>query len=232
MGENRVAKTLAGRAYSEIRGDIVDGVLPGGFKLRAEALSKQYKVGLTPLREALARLVGDGMVVTEGQRGFWVAPLSIEEHEDLSAVRLLIETEALTRSIQNGDDQWIEKLTRAFRHLTLIENGLTTDSWDEILHEWEDANRAFHEALVSACGSPWLIKLRRIMYRQAERYRHLSLVRTHQDRCLHEEHEAIYRASINRQTLKAARLTEMHLQRTADAVQEALRENQSLLKIA
>ena len=230
MNEAVVAKTLAGRVYQDIRRDIVDGVLPAGSKLRMEALSKQYDVGLTPLREALARLVGDAMVVTEGQRGFWVAPLSIEELEDISAVRSLIETEALSRSIEKGDDAWAEELTRAFEELTRIETSLNSEPSDEQMHQWETANRVFHQALVSACGSPWLIKLRDQMYRQAERYRHISLLTAHDDRCLHDEHEGIYHAAINRQSLKAARLTELHLNRTAEAVADALRENEKLIK--
>lgn len=230
MAEVSVAKTLAGRAYQEIRRDIVDGVLPAGSKLRMEALSKQYDVGLTPLREALARLVGDAMVVTEGQRGFWVAPLSIEELEDISNVRSLVETEALTRSIERGDDEWAKALTEAFEKLTEIEIALDENPSADLMHEWETANRIFHEVLVSACGSPWLIKLRDTMYRQAERYRHISLLTKQEDRCLHDEHEAIFHAAIKRQSLKAARLTELHLNRTAEAVAHALRENENLLK--
>ena len=224
------SKTLAARVYQDIRRDIVNGVLPAGSKLRMEALSNRYDVGLTPLREALARLVGDSVVVTEGQRGFWVAPLSIEELEDISNVRSLIETEALTRSIEQGDDAWEKELTAAFENLTRVETKLGASPSDEQMQDWELANRHFHETLVAACGSPWLIRLRDTMYRQAERYRHISLMTSHEDRCLHDEHEGIYHAAMNRQTLKAARLTELHLNRTAEAVAEALRENDELLK--
>lgn len=232
MKQVAASKTLAGRAYNDIRRDIVDGVLPAGSKLRMEALCKQYDVGLTPLREALARLVGDAMVVTEGQRGFWVAPLSIEELTDISDVRCLIETEALTRSIENGDDAWVEELTVAFDKLTQVETSLGAEPDGDQMHQWEAANHKFHESLVSACGSPWLIKIRETMYRQAERYRHISLLTAYEDRCLHDEHEGIFHAAVNRQTLKAARLTELHLNRTAEAVAAALRENQDLLKSA
>ena len=88
-------KTLADRTYRQLRGDIVNGRLAAGSKLKLEGLAQDYEVGMSPLREALARLMGDLLVVSEGQRGFWVAPLSLDELDDVSRVRALIETEAL-----------------------------------------------------------------------------------------------------------------------------------------
>lgn len=230
MVEIPVAKTLAARVYEDIRKDIVEGVLLAGSKLRMETLSKQYDVGLTPLREALARLVGDSMVVTEGQRGFWVSPLSIDEFDDISAVRALIETEALAQSIERGDSQWEERLTQCFDRLSDIEDRLQQNPSPDHRQSWESANREFHESLVAACGSPWLIQMRDMMYRQAERYRHISLSSSPGKRCLHDEHEGIYHAAIKRQPLKAARLTELHLNRTAEAVRTALNNNKWLLR--
>lgn len=232
MKKNPVAKTLAERAYADIRNDIVDGVLPAGSKLRMEALSQRYDVGLTPLREALARLVGDEFVYSEGQRGFWVATLSVEEHEDLSNMRCLIESEALTRSIELGGDDWEEELKFRFDELSRIETALPVDATDEQLHDWEHANEMFHQALVAACGSRWLIKLRDVLYRQAERYRHISLRVSYGNRCLHDEHEGIYQAALARQATKACRLTDAHIQKTAESVRLALREKVANAKIA
>lgn len=225
MNKGTVARTLAERVYANIRNDIVDGILPAGSKLRMEALSRKYDVGLTPLREALARLVGDEFVRSEGQRGFWVAELSIEEHEDLSAMRCMIETEALSRSIERGDDAWEANLKKSFDDLTRIETSLPENANDQQLREWEAANEAFHQALVASCGSYWLIKIRDILHRQAERYRHISLSVSYGNRCLHDEHEGIYLAAINRQAIKASRLTEAHINKTAAAVRQALRDN-------
>lgn len=231
MKEEKISKTLAGRTYNYIRRDIINGVLPAGSKLRMGLLSNKYDVGLTPLREGLARLVGDSLVITEGQRGFWVAPLSIEEHEDISTVRSLLETEAMTLSIQNADDKWDEELTQCYENLASIESSLQDTPTDYELHEWELANHLYHQALVSACGSPWLIKIRDLLYRQAERYRHISLISSSNDRDIHDEHEAIFHAAINRQTLKASRLIEMHLQRTTDAVRDALKDYEPIAKL-
>lgn len=225
-GESVVARTLADYAYQRIRSDIVSGALPAGSKLRLEALSQQYEVGMSPLREALARLAGDALVVVEGQRGFWVASLSLADLDDVTRVRGLIETEALQLSIERGGPEWERAVDRSFEELSEAEARLSREG-ETAVPLWEDANRRFHEALVSACDSPWLKRLRHLLYQQSERYRRISLITSGANRCVHEEHRAIHDAAVKRQTLKACRLTEEHLQRTAVQVRAALEAAES-----
>jgi len=218
-------KTLADRTYRQIRGDIVSGRLAAGSKLKLEGLAQDYSVGMSPLREALARLMGDLLVVSEGQRGFWVAPLSLEELDDVSRVRALIETEALNAAIRNGDARWEQEVTRAFEALAAVEENLPHTSEalpPEQLEDWEAHNRAFHAALVSAAGSPMLIKLRDLLYQQSERYRRVSLNVSRGWRNVHDEHCAIYDATMQRNALRACRMVELHLSRTAEEVRKAM----------
>ena len=214
-------KTFADRAYRRLRGDIVAGRLAAGSKLKLEGLSSDYDVGMSPLREALTRLIGDLLVVSEGQRGFWVASLSLEELHDISRVRALIETEALQLSIQRGGADWEGDVAAAFEDLARIERDLprTAELLDPaVLDEWECRNRAFHSALTSASGSPILIRLRELLYLQSERYRRVSLNASREWRNVHDEHAAIYEAALARNTLKACRMTELHLAKTAEEV--------------
>src|SRR3546814_12001971 len=90
---------------------------------------------MSPLREALARLVGDQLVNSLEQRGFWVAPLSLEELDDISRVRNLVETEALRLSIENGDDAWEQQVRNAFTALSEVESELPV-SWTPASHEY------------------------------------------------------------------------------------------------
>jgi DNA-binding GntR family transcriptional regulator len=214
-------KTLTDKAYRQLRDDIIAGRLPAGSKLKLEGLIADYRVGMSPLREALTRLIGDLLVVSEGQRGFWVAPLSRAELDDVSRVRALIETEALQLSIRLGDAAWECEVSTAFEALAEVERRLpsTGELLDpELLDDWEQRNRAFHAALASASGSPILNKLRDLLYHQSERYRRVSLNVSREWRDVHEEHVAIYEAAIARDTLKACRMTELHLRKTAEEV--------------
>ncbi|WP_170182063.1 GntR family transcriptional regulator [Phreatobacter stygius] len=220
-------KTMADTTYRRLRHDIVAGKLPAGAKLKLEGLTADYAVGMSPLREALTRLMGDLLVVSEGQRGFWVAPLSLDELDDISRVRALIETEALNAAIRNGDAAWEAALTRAFDDLSAVEATLpqTAEPLEPaVLERWEQCNRAFHTALVAASGSPLLIKLRDLLYQQSERYRRVSLNVSRRRRNVHDEHVAIYEAAIARNALRACRMTELHLARTAEEVRRAMQE--------
>lgn len=222
-----VGRTMADTTYRRLRHDIVAGRLSAGSKLKLEGLLETYEVGMSPLREALTRLVGDLLVVSEGQRGFWVAPLSLDELDDISRVRTLIETEALNLAIRNGDSAWETAVGKAFDALTEIEERLpqTGEPLDPgALEEWERCNRAFHATLVSASGSPTLIRLRDQLYRQSERYRRVSLNVSRRWRNVHDEHVAIFDAAMQRNVLKAARMTELHMSRTAEEVRRAMRQ--------
>lgn len=223
------ARTLAKRAYQSLRRDIVHGHWPPGSKLKLEALIQHYEIGMSPLREALARLVGDQLVKTEDQRGFWVAALSLEELDDISRVRNLIETEALRLSIEHGDDAWEARVREAYDALNEIEGDVLVrgkGAPQDMVDTWEERNRQFHYALVSACNSPWLIKLQDLLYHQAERYRRVSLSASRGKRFVQDEHQAIFEATLERNALRACRLTHDHLMRTADEVRRAMEGEQ------
>lgn len=225
MGSDK-GKTLADQVYRQIREDIIGGRLAAGSKMKLEGLMENYSVGMSPLREALARLAGDLLVVSEGQRGYWVAPLSLEELDDVTRVRALIETEALNASIRNGNKDWEQAVHESFKALSAIEAQLPSSPEplaQPVLEQWEDCNRAFHAALVSAAHSPILIKLRDLLYQQSERYRRVSLNVSRGWRNVHDEHQAIYDAAIDRNALRACRMIELHLSRTAEEVRNAIR---------
>src|SRR6478672_2894229 len=86
-------------AYWRLRQEIITGSLAPSQKLRIDFLRKTYGFGASGLREALSRLVSDGLVESEAQRGYWVSPISREDLQDITTARLTNEVEALRQSI-------------------------------------------------------------------------------------------------------------------------------------
>lgn len=213
-------RTLAERAYLGLREDIICGALAPGARLRVEHLKDRYGVGAGTLREALARLVSDALVTVEGQRGFRVAPISLADLEDVTNTRVLMETEALRQSIRHGDAQWEAALTAAFERLAEVETGPQGLQ----PQRWEQCNRAFHERLIAGHGSAWTQHFLGILYRHAERYRHIALrlaAAQATPRDLHREHEDIFRAAIARQEARAALALEAHVRLTQELLARA-----------
>lgn len=214
----RVAKTIADQTYQQLRRDVLSGALPPGSKLAMELLTKRYNVGLSPLREALVKLTGDALAVAEGQRGFWVSQISPEELQDTMSTRVLIETQALSLAIEKGGPEWERAVKQTFQELCALEDRIERGD-AAAMARWQGANRRFHEALISACGSKWLIRLRGMLHCHCDRYRMISMQEPHVER---EEQQAIVEAALARKTQRACRLMELHLQRIAEAIKTAL----------
>jgi DNA-binding GntR family transcriptional regulator len=225
--ETVVPRTLVERAYLSLRHDVVCGKLAPGERLRVEHLKDQYEVGAGTLREALSLLVSDALVTSEGQRGFRVAPISMADLEDVTNTRVMLETEALRQSIRHGDAQWETTLVQCYELLTTTERDLAETGSER----WERRNKAFHEALIAGFNSTWSKYLLSILYRHAERYRNINfrLTAAHaSDRDVHKEHEAIFRAAVDRQEARAALALEAHIRLTHDIVR--LQASQAAVK--
>lgn len=203
-------RTYADEALIKLRHEIITGHFTAGEKLRPELLEQQYGIGRNPIREALSRLAVEGLVRGEGQRGFQVAPISRDELLDIADLRQRFSAMALARSIQRGDEDWESNVVAAYHRMTRMEKNLVGDPAG-YADEWEKRNSAFHEALESACGSPWLQHFCAMLYEQSERYRR-SVVRYPELRpAIHAEHKAIMEACMARDEAEACRLLSEHI---------------------
>lgn len=207
-------RTLNETAYRRVRSDIIAGVRRPGERLKIEHLRELYGVGPSPLREALQRLAGDGLVSSEGRRGFAVAPLTSEELRDLTEIRKVLEAHAIRLSIENGGEAWEAAIVAAAYRLEKADRRLQSGDTGE-MSDWEARNREFHNAVAAACNSPWLMKLRNIVYDQHERYRRASVGSRSRTRDLAAEHAAIRDAVLARNAELAGHLTADHIERTA-----------------
>jgi DNA-binding GntR family transcriptional regulator len=202
-----------------IRRDIMHGVLAPASRLRMEDLKLHFDVGLSPIREALSRLVGEGLVVFEANRGFRVAPLSQPDLADVAVTRCAVEAAALRLSIAKGDEQWEATLIAAM-HLYRRRAPNAFDS-AEALTGWEAAHDALHAALIGACGSPRLLALQRQLQDQHLRYRRLIVIPQVSGDAHIEEHERLVALALDRNVEAAVAQIEHHMMITADALQRA-----------
>ncbi|NMM42867.1 FCD domain-containing protein [Rhodospirillaceae bacterium KN72] len=216
-------RTLADTVYDRMRWDIVRGELPPGMPLRLEQLKDRYSAGFSPLREALNRLQGERLVVSQSLRGFVVAPLSRDEMNDAIDARILVEGEALQRAIRNGGDAWEAEILAAAHELTKSLRR-ASDGFDVDMTDLERRHRRFHHALIAACGSTRLLRMADTLYMETERYRLTALHRSvdlgERDVCT--EHEALVRAVLARDEDAAAALLTEHYRDTGRQMESVL----------
>lgn len=213
LTENNKAATLVEVALAKLRRDILTGLFAPESKLRIDELRTTYGIGASPLREALSRLVTNGLVTTQGQKGFRIAPVSKADIRDITNTRKLLEREALTESLKNAGPDWEGRVVSAYEHL---------DNYHEILQRssgtavegWEQANHEFHETLVSACSSKWLLNFRQVVYDQALRYRCLVMMDVKHERGAQDDHRQMLAAAVARDVEKSCQLADAHAERT------------------
>ncbi len=210
--EDQKTRTLAAEIYARLRDDIVWCRLMPGTALRFEAMRETYGASFTTLREALTALVADGIVVSEGQRGFRVAPVTRADLLDLTDARVLIERQLIRLAIEKGGDDWEVATSAAFHRMSLVlqRHGSKVSS----MPEWKLVHGQFHHALVAASVSPTLLAIRAKLYERAERYRSLSSLYGKRSQNKGPEHKAIMEATLARKVALAQSLIDNHIRAT------------------
>jgi DNA-binding GntR family transcriptional regulator len=158
-------------AYDSIRRAILTGRLAPGAPLALADLAAELDISTMPIRAALARLNSEGLVRKLRNRGSIVAPLEIEDFEEIQAIRAGIEAFAARLGVEQIDDDGIEGMRRL---LSQLEAFSATEQLDPYLElEWE-----FHAVCYAATRRVRLIELVHDYRRRAERYLRLAVAST------------------------------------------------------
>ena len=223
--DDEAGSSLADAVFARLKSDILLGVLGAGSRLRFVDLHERYGVGTSPLREALSRLAADRLVSQETNRGFRVAQVSLEDFEDIARVRKDLECRAIVQSIERRGDSWEEALIVAHHRLRKLGRQETQVSGPAgVSREWEVRHRAFHLALISACGSPWTLHFCGLLYDQFDRYRRSVRTDAKAQARLATHHEALVKAALAGEAARAGAVLAEHIDQTAEAVIARLTE--------
>jgi DNA-binding GntR family transcriptional regulator len=213
---------LTEQAFRRLRHDVLAGTFPAGGKLKIDELQSHYGFSSSPLREALSRLTQEGLVRADERRGFRVASLSAADLADITRMRLMLDVDAISTSIEQGDDEWEAQVVAAFHRLEKIE-GKMGDGPVYLNDEWSEIHRAFHMVLLSAAPSDRLKMWCGSLFDQAERYRRASARLRQTARQKSNEHRKIMEAALRRDKQTACLLLTEHIKSTERNVDAALK---------
>jgi len=185
-----------------------------GAKLYLKVMMARYKTSVAPVREALAVLSGAGLVVSESQRGFRVAPASRVDFQDVAKMRIQMEVCALEQSIERGGDMWTAEMASIYEIFSRLS---PTDSANKLITDaWESYHREFHFSLISCCGSPTLLNFCSQLHDRYDRYRRLALPSYIPGTV--DSHGEIMSAAINRDSRNAVLRMRDHIETMSEFV--------------
>jgi DNA-binding GntR family transcriptional regulator len=199
-----------------LRADIVHGVFAPDQPLRMETLKARFDSGFSPIREALSRLLAEGLVVLEPNRGFRVIGLSRDDLYDIAVARIAVETSALRLAILRGDEHWEAGVVGAMHLYRKLSASAFTGETN--LDQWERAHDALHAALIGACGSPRLLAMQARYQEQHLRYRRLIVIPEVSCDAHIAEHERLVDLAVARDSGAAVAAIERHMMITFDAL--------------
>ncbi len=153
------------RIYKELRQKIVDRSIPPGTKLSENLLSKTWNVSRTPIREVLRGLESEGLITSSPHRGAVVNTITIEDINQLYAIRISLEGLAgkLATPVISGDPKRLNALEKLCREMeALLRRG--------DIETYTRKNNQFHSLIWRACGNQWLIKILENLDSQVNRF--------------------------------------------------------------
>ncbi|MEM6824967.1 MAG: GntR family transcriptional regulator [Pseudomonadota bacterium] len=209
-------RTETPEIYTDLERKLMTATFPPGQRLKPGALQAEYGCSPNTVRDVLLRLSKVGLVDFELQRGFRARAATPERRRDITRFRILLEQEGASRSMEHGGVVWEADIAAAHTRLGHIEREIAR-STDVAAHVelWSDAELAFHETLISACGSAILKETYRNTYAQF-RQQYVSLEQGsevgHFGRII-SEHQAILDAALARDASACRQAIYAHLER-------------------
>ncbi|HET8662691.1 MAG TPA: GntR family transcriptional regulator [Nocardioides sp.] len=202
-----------------LREGILDGTFPPRTQLSEVALSQQLSVSRGPIREAMQRLLQEGLLRGERNRGVFVVDLGENDVRDIYLARSAVERTAASIVVSSGTDEDFETLQSMVDQLA----GAVDSNWVEMTK----MDLQFHLALVAAAGSRRLDRMFRTLMAESQ----LCIVRLEpfypgREEVVHE-HQAILDAIRARDSAQADKLLAAHMEVSADRLTKAEQAEQT-----
>ena len=205
------ATSLSNQAYARMRELILDRQIAAGSTLLEGKLADELGISRTPMREALGRLAGEGLLVRRDARSYSVRSVGTKEYFDAMRTRELLECEAITLAVGRIDEGELAAFAAEVE-------ALNTGQHAETEH-WHLDDR-FHLFIATASGNVILPQLIQRLRDDARLFRlHSPLHRQNEN---HNEHHAIIDALRKKDVEGARGAMRAHLRSLQNDVQRAI----------
>ncbi|MDH3520047.1 MAG: GntR family transcriptional regulator [Myxococcales bacterium] len=150
---------LSERAYAALRDRLVTLEIPPGAPIDEDALTRELGVGRTPVREAVRRLVLEGLVVVYPRRGTFASAINITSLSDITDVRTVLEAHAAARAASLADPADVDEARALVAELEALDVGQ---------EQMIELDARIHRFVYRCCRNPYLTQ-------DLDRYLNMSL---------------------------------------------------------
>ncbi|HET7480203.1 MAG TPA: GntR family transcriptional regulator [Rubrobacteraceae bacterium] len=208
-------RTTQSMVASGLRDAILSGVLAGGQPLRQEEIAESFGVSRSPVREALRQLEGEGMVTFIPHRGAVVSELSYHEVEEITEIRVALETMAMSKALPRLEDDDLERAAEILRRI---------DREEDLITYWSELNWRFHATLFAPAERPRLLALIKAQHDAFERYIRMHLALSEYEKPQREHYELLELCR-KKDTDAVLNLLTRHIEETSELLFTYIKEN-------
>jgi DNA-binding GntR family transcriptional regulator len=202
------------RAYEQIREKITSLNLAPGAMINEQRLAESLDMGMTPVREALKLLVHDDLVVITPRHGLYVADINLPDLEQLSEVRLSLESLCARLAALRADADDIRVLEALRQEQATI---VPADG-----HLLFDLDHRFHQALVGAAKNKYLARTLEHLFGLSQRLWNMALPRLDFLSSSVADHLKLIEAVKAKEAERAERIMYNHVRQFYDKMREVL----------
>jgi DNA-binding GntR family transcriptional regulator len=198
------------RAYTAIRQKIMDGGFPPGAPLREEMLANELGVSRTPVRDALRRLLADGLVESTRNQGTFVNEITEDDLHEVYHLRAMLEGYAARRAASRITPEELAELRRLADEMEAL-----SGADEHRIARFSTLNREFHVTIVRAARSRrlegmlgWVLQVPLVLLKQYRMQEWVNIARSNR------QHREIIEALSARNAEWAGQLISAHLHST------------------
>lgn len=210
-------QNAADRAYRHLLQQAVTFGIRPGERVNEVEIAASLEMSRAPVREALNRLVTQGLVVSERGKGFFGRKLSATELAELMGVRSDLELSAIRQVCAHATDEMIEDLVAVNRSHPIDPTTMAIDQMVAL-------DEAFHLRIARTAGNSERVRVLENINHRIHFVRRLVLEDSNRRGEVIHEHDDILTAIQHRDVDRATSLMERHLQINSASFVESLRE--------
>lgn len=213
--DDEVPRSLTDAVTIRLRNEILSGHIPPGERMRLRSLQELLGVSHIPIREALRRLEGAGLVEILPQRGAIAARVSYDEFTDVYDLRKILEPEIAARAIEHIGPARLKEIKEALDELNAEPEGVRSPHFDEL-------HRRFHWLVCEPGSTPVIERVVKQLWQTSDRYVHLSLLAGGTAPRARRQHRRLYEAIRKGDTEMMRRELTAHLENTEQGLRRAV----------